>query len=85
MDYGYRIVKPESIVKFDRPGMHTVTLEAEIIPLRALKGLIWGFYSPTPWTLWLRVAVLPYGVEVTRFGHLVWWKRYCVRILRVKG
>ena len=75
--YGAESVKPESLGTIytlkDKDGE-----PAKIITLRAMKGLIWGFYSPSPWTVWLRVATLPYGVEITRFKHLAWWKRYSV-------
>ena len=81
--YGSEAVKPESIVLLDANlERGRGVREVEIITLRAIKGLIWGFYSPSPWMVWLRVAALPYGVEITRFGHLAWWKRYCIKVLR---
>ena len=79
--YGSEVVKHESVGKIFR-GKGLSRKEIDVITLRAMKGLIYGFYSPSPWTVWLRVDALPYGVEVTRFGHLVWWKRYSIKVLR---
>jgi hypothetical protein len=81
MIYGNKSVRPESVGKIFRGDKHRRPVD--IITIRAIKGLIWGFYSPSPWTVWIRVAALPYGIEVTRFGYLTWWKRYEVRVLRV--
>lgn len=84
--YGNEVVKPEVMARFVMNDENIKSgKEVDLIPLRGLKGLIWGFYSPSPWMVWLRVAALPYGMEITRFGHLAWWKQYSMRILKAKG
>ena len=84
--YGSKIVRPEMGLDRLIVGEGWVkpedTQDRTLIPLKALKGIIYGFYSPSPWMVWVRIQKIPYGMEITRCSPGNWWRRYCIKLLR---